>query len=74
MVLLAIAKERELDIELVETNPDYPLSAEYMKLNPQGRVPTFQAPDGWVLTEVIAIAIYCTSSSCQTSPTTTYAI
>lgn len=63
MVLLAIAKERKLDVALVETNPDYPLSAEYLKLNPQGRVPTFQAPDGWVLTEVIAISLYCKVSS-----------
>ena len=59
MVLLAIAKENNLDIEFVETNPANELSAEYKKLNPLGRVPTFEAPNGWILSEVIAIAIYC---------------
>lgn len=60
MVLLAVAKENNLDIEFVETDPSKgELSAEYKKLNPLGRVPTFEAPNGWVLTEVIAIAIYC---------------
>lgn len=60
MVLLAIAKENNLDIEFIETEPAKGLSAEYKKLNPLGRVPTFEAPNGWVLSEVIAIAIYCT--------------
>lgn len=59
MVLRAIAKENNIDIENVETDPGQGLSAEYKKLNPLGRVPTFEAPNGWVLSEVIAIAIYC---------------
>jgi len=59
MVLLAVAKENNLDIEFVDTNPANGLSAEYKKLNPLARVPTFEASNGWVLTEVIAIAIYC---------------
>lgn len=59
MVLLAVAKENNLDIEFIETDPGKGLSAEYKKLNPLGRVPTFEAPNGWVLSEVIAIAIYC---------------
>ena len=59
MVLLAVAKENNLDIEFIETNPADGLSAEYKALNPLGRVPTFVAPNGWVLSEVIAIAIYC---------------
>lgn len=59
MVLLAVAKENNLDIEFVETNPANELSAEYVKLNPLKKVPTFEAPNGWVLSEVIAIAIYC---------------
>lgn len=69
MVLLAVAKQNSLDIEFIDTNPDYPLSPEYLKLNPFKRVPTFQAPDGWVLTEVIAIALYCESrpSCCPSS-------
>jgi len=68
MVLLAVAKENNLDIEFVETNPGEGLSAEYQKLNPLKRVPTFEAPNGWVLTEVIAIAIYCKSHPAKTSP------
>lgn len=60
-VLLVIAKENKLDIDFVETNPDYELSGKYLALNPLKRIPTFEAPDGWVLSEVIAIAIYCTS-------------
>lgn len=59
MVLLAVAKENNLDIEFVETNPAEGLSAEYTKLNPLKKVPTFEAPNGWILSEVIAIAIYC---------------
>jgi glutathione S-transferase len=58
-VLLVIAKENKLDINFVETNPDYELSGKYLELNPLKRIPTFEAADGWVLSEVIAIAIYC---------------
>ncbi|KAK5094908.1 elongation factor EF-1 gamma subunit [Exophiala xenobiotica] len=67
MVLLAVAKENNIDIEFVETNPAQGLSAEYQKLNPLKRVPTFEAPNGWVLTEVIAIAIYFTSQNEKTT-------
>lgn len=59
MVCLALAKENNLDIEFVET-PTPVESLEYRKLNPLGRVPTFEAANGWVLTECIAISIYCT--------------
>lgn len=59
MVLLAVAKENNLDIDFIVTNPAHDLSEDYLTLNPQGRVPTFVASDGWVLTEVIAIALYC---------------
>lgn len=57
-VLLVLAKACNLDIELVETfvpNKD----PEYRKLNPLSRVPTFVGPNGFVLTESIAIALYC---------------
>ena len=57
-MLLAVAKENNLDIELVETRPP-DTDAEYLKLNPLNRVPTFVGADGFILTEVIAIAIYC---------------
>lgn len=58
IVLLAVAKENNLDIELVETRPPN-TDVEYLKLNPLNRIPTFVGADGFVLTEVIAIAIYC---------------
>lgn len=61
MVLLAVAKENNLDIDFVVTNPASDLTEKYLKLNPLGRVPTFIAPDGWVLTEAMAIALYCKS-------------
>lgn len=32
---------------------------EYLKLNKLGKVPTFEGKDGFVLTECIAIAVYC---------------
>ena len=63
MVLLALAEENGLDVEFVDTNPARGFSEEYKKLNPALRIPTFQAADGWVLTEVMAIAIYCELSS-----------
>ena len=58
VVLLAVAKENNLDIELVETRPP-DVDIEYLKLNPLGRVPTFVSTNGFILTESIAIAIYC---------------
>ena len=57
-VLLVIAKENNLDIEFVEVKPPK-VDAEYLKLNPLARVPTFVGSDGLLLTEVMAIAIYC---------------
>jgi elongation factor 1-gamma len=59
--LLAVAKENKLDVELVETKPPVK-DLEYLKLNPLGRVPTFVGANGYILTETMAIAVYCTSS------------
>jgi elongation factor 1-gamma len=65
-VLLAVAKENKLDIELVDTRP--PTSdTEYLKLNPLGRVPTFVGSNGFILTESMAIAIYFTSQNEKTT-------
>ena len=61
-MLLAIAKANNLDIELVETRPPN-TAPEYLKLNPLNRIPTFVGQNGFILTEVMAIAIYCTSPS-----------
>ncbi|KAK5061340.1 hypothetical protein LTR84_007882 [Exophiala bonariae] len=64
--LLVVAKENNLDIELVETRPPN-VSAEYLKLNPLNRVPTFVGSNGFILTEAIAIAIYFTSQNEKTT-------
>ena len=58
IVLRAVAKENNLDIDLVETRPP-DVTTDYLKLNPLGRVPTFVGANGFILTESIAIAIYC---------------
>ena len=63
--LLAVAKENKLDIELVETKTPI-TDIEYIKLNPLGRVPTFVGANGFILTESMAIAIYC--ESCPALP------
>lgn len=65
--LLAIAKENNLDVELVETQPSN-VSNDYRKLNKLGKIPTFEGSDGYILTEVIAIAVYCTWSYFFLSP------
>ena len=60
--LRAVAKANNLDLEIVQTEPAKGVSTEYLKLNPLGRIPTFEGGDGYVLTECIAIAIYCMPS------------
>lgn len=57
--LLAIAKENGLDVELVDTNPGKGVSSDYLKINRLGRIPTFVGADGFILSELIAIAVYC---------------
>ncbi|EXJ80490.1 elongation factor 1-gamma [Capronia coronata CBS 617.96] len=65
-VQLAVAKENNLDVELVETRPPN-VDTEYLKLNPLGRIPTFVGSNGFVLTESIAIAIYFASQNEKTT-------
>lgn len=60
-MLLAVAKENNLNVELVHTQPP-DVDLEYLKLNPLGKIPTFVGSNGFILTESIAIAIYCTLS------------
>ncbi|ETI23050.1 hypothetical protein G647_04846 [Cladophialophora carrionii CBS 160.54] len=64
--LLAVAKENNLDLELVETRPPI-TDTEYLKLNPLGRVPTFVGANGFILTESLAIAIYFASQNDKTT-------
>ncbi|KIW96849.1 uncharacterized protein Z519_02240 [Cladophialophora bantiana CBS 173.52] len=65
-VLLAVAKENKLDIELVETLTPI-TDPEYLKLNPLARIPTFVDSNGFILTESMAIAIYFTSQNDKTT-------
>jgi len=64
--LLAVAKANNLDVELVHTEPGK-VTADYLKLNKLGKIPTFQGADNYVLTEAIAIAIYLTSQNEKTT-------
>ncbi|KAL2007279.1 hypothetical protein VTN00DRAFT_8717 [Thermoascus crustaceus] len=69
--ILVAAKSNDLDLELVPTegnvNAAFNQSAEYQKLNPLGKIPTFVGANGFVLTEAIAIAIYVTSQNEKTT-------
>jgi elongation factor 1-gamma len=53
-----VAKANGLDLEVVEVATGANATAEYLKINPLGKIPTFVGADGYVLTECIAIAIY----------------
>ncbi|KKA23268.1 Translation elongation factor eEF-1 subunit gamma [Rasamsonia emersonii CBS 393.64] len=69
--ILVAAKANDLDLELVQAennaNAEFNKSAEYRKLNPLGKIPTFVGANGFVLTEAIAIAIYVTSQNEKTT-------
>ena len=57
-----MAKANNVDLELVETDPlggKFPDG--YAEINPLMKIPAFQAKDGYLLTEAIAIAIYSKS-------------
>ncbi|KAI5849494.1 hypothetical protein DFP73DRAFT_540751 [Morchella snyderi] len=66
-VLLAVAKANGIDVEVVTEEPSKGVSAEYLKINPLGKVPTFQGEDGFVLSECIAIAIYLAAQNEKTT-------
>ena len=58
MAILAVAKANNLDLEVVYVEHGAGASADYLKLNKLGKVPTFVGADGYTLTECMAIAIY----------------
>jgi len=62
---MIIAQMNSLDVELVETNPNkgnFP--QDYTsKINRLGKIPSFVGADGFVLNEVLAIAVYCKFSA-----------
>lgn len=53
-----MAKAYNIDLEVVDTKTGADATQEYLKLNPMGKIPTFEGEDGYVLTESIAIAVY----------------
>jgi elongation factor 1-gamma len=53
-----VAKANGLDVELVTIEPPAGVTDDYRRLNKLGKIPTFEGADGYVLTEVIAIAVY----------------
>ncbi|KAI9721440.1 MAG: hypothetical protein M1812_002202 [Candelaria pacifica] len=63
----AVAKANDLDLEIVETQPEAGVSEDYLELNPVGKIPSFVGSDGYSLIESIAIAIYVTSQNEKTS-------
>jgi len=65
---MAVAKANKLDLEVVHTEPAKGVSDDYKKLNRLGKVPTFEGADNYVLTECIAIAVYCTYKSISLHP------
>lgn len=69
-MLEAVAKANGLDIELIDSYTGR-LHPDHTKASPLGLAPAFIGEDGYTLHELIAIAIYCTSScrfvlSCST--------
>ncbi|KAL0631737.1 elongation factor EF-1 gamma subunit [Maublancomyces gigas] len=66
-VLLAVAKANGLELEIVAEEPSKGVSPEYLKINPLGKVPTFQGEDGFILSECIAIAIYLAAQNEKTT-------
>ncbi|KAF1811455.1 eEF1-gamma domain-containing protein [Eremomyces bilateralis CBS 781.70] len=63
----AVAKLNNLDLEIVDIVPGPDASADYLKLNRLGKIPTFVGSDGYILSECIAIAIYITSQNEKTT-------
>ncbi|KAJ5920937.1 Elongation factor 1-gamma 2 [Penicillium verhagenii] len=67
--ILVAAKHNDLDIELVQTQPNASANsgAEYRKVQPLGKIPAFEGANGFNLSEAIAIAIYVTSQNEKTT-------
>ena len=60
-MLEVVAKANGLDIELIDSFTGR-LAPDHTKASPLGKVPAFIGTDGFTLHEVLAIAIYCTST------------
>lgn len=64
--LKAIARENNLELETVDAVAGQP-TAEHLKANPLGQVPTFVGANGFTLTESVAIAVYFASQNEKTT-------
>lgn len=62
VAIKAIAKANNIDLEIVTENPAEGVSADYLKINKLGKIPTFVGADGFTLSECIAIAVYSMST------------
>jgi len=65
LIVRAVAKAAGLDVKLVEIT--FPVSEDYRKINPLGKIPAFVGSDGFVLTECLAIAFYFASQNANTT-------
>ncbi|KAJ5669265.1 hypothetical protein N7462_010335 [Penicillium macrosclerotiorum] len=69
--ILVAAKHNDLDVELVQTEPNsaaaFNAGAEYRKIQPLGKIPAFEGANGFTLSEALAIAIYVTSQNEKTT-------
>lgn len=63
--LRVLAKINSLDLEFEKVV--FPVSEEYLKVNPVGKIPAFVGSNGFVLTECIAIAVYFASQNEKTT-------
>lgn len=64
--ILAVAKENGLDLNFVSADLANP-TAEHLKANKLGKIPTFVSEDGFALSECIAILVYFTAQNDNTS-------
>lgn len=60
-----MAKANNVDLEIVNTEPAKGVSADYLRINHLGKIPSFVGEDGYELTESIAIAIYGMPAPCR---------
>lgn len=68
-----MAKANKLELDVVDVDATNTRgSAEYLKVSPLGKVPSFEGADGYVLTECIAIAIYGMLLTCTHPPGFTF--
>lgn len=59
IAIKAIAKANGLELNIVHAVLGNP-TAEHLAVNNLGRIPTFVDEDGFVLSECMAVALYCT--------------